>query len=133
VAIGAATAQPDPSAPGRAMAEGLAARVDQPDGGWLRVTADQGVIDQGQARARLEGGVALETSTGFDIRTDAVTTRFDQTRVDTDGAVTADGPPGRVEAGQMSLRLDEQGAYVLDFTGGVRLVYTPPAADEGEP
>lgn len=125
--IGADVARPDPGAPDRALAEGLSARIELPAAGWLTVSAGQGAIDKSAGLARFDGGVQILSETGYDLRTQALTGWLDQTRLESDDDVVAVGPPGRIEAGRVALVRGPEGAYVLDFTDRVRLVYTPRA------
>lgn len=127
IRIGAASATPDPEEPARLQTEDLSARIETPDGGWLDIAAGQGMLDQGGALARMAGAVHIVSSTGYDMRTEALTARLDATDIESDGAVEAEGPLGRLEAGAMTLRrVGGTGDYVLDFKDGVQLVYTPP-------
>ncbi|WP_143096101.1 LPS export ABC transporter periplasmic protein LptC [Tranquillimonas alkanivorans] len=128
VRISADAAQPDRDAPARLTARALEGRVETPDGGWLDIRAGAGGIDQTADTARMEQDVRIETSTGYRIETDTLTTALDATSVASDGAVTAEGPPGELIAGRMEMRPVEGQAdrYVLDFTDGVRLLYVPP-------
>lgn len=131
--VAATEARPAPDAPGRAVATGLAARIETPDGGWLTASAERGMIDDTQRSARLEGGVALRSSTHYEIRTQAITAWLDRTLLETRGRIVATGPAGEIEAGSMTLRMIADGQYVLDFTEGVRLIYTPPSDATGDP
>lgn len=124
--VGADVAQPDPDIAGRMSAKGLSARLDLPEAGWLTVAAGTGIIDQGEGLARFEGGVRLLTETGYDVRTQAVTAALDRTWLTSDDDATALGPPGRIEAGRVKLTQSPAGRYLIEFTDGVRLLYTPP-------
>ena len=129
VTIGADLARPDAQHPGRTLAEGLSARIDLPESGWLTLAAGRGAIDRTAGIARFEGGVRVLTQTGYDVRTRALTVRLDRTRLTSDDTATALGPPGRIEAGRLDLRRGAGGGYLLDFTDGVRLLYRPPTED----
>jgi lipopolysaccharide export system protein LptC len=85
------------------------------------------VIDTGQQVVTLQGGVRIETSTGYVINTSGLTAALNETRAQTDGTVTATGPLGTLEAGQMLLERQNgaNGAHLLVFKGGVKLVYDP--------
>lgn len=133
ISIAAASAQPDPGDAARLTTESLSARVETPGGGRLDIVAGRGSIDQARGLARMEGDVRLDSSTGYDIRAPAVTARLNSTRVETEGGVRAEGPPGRITADRMILTrdpADPQGDYVLDFAGNVRLIYQPPSVKE---
>lgn len=131
VAVGAAVAGPDPENPGLAQAREMQARIDTVDGGWVDIEAESGQVDESAGLARLAGGVRMVSSTGYDVETAALTTYLRETRLESDGPVVAVGPPGTVEAGKVVLQQSDDGRYLLEFTDGVRLVYTPPTS-EGE-
>ena len=133
VAVGAAVAGPDAERPGRAEARGMTARIDTVDGGWVDIRAEAGLVDEGAGLARLSGGVRLVSGTGYDVETSALTTYLRQTRVESDGAVTAVGPPGAIEAGKVVLSRSADGSFLLEFAQGVRLVYTPSISEGGDP
>lgn len=129
VSISAAAARPDPSAAGRMTTDNLAARFELPRSGWIEVRAASGVVDNAERRMTLGDGVEIGTSTGYRIRAGALTAGLGETVLVSDGPVTAEGPPGSIEAGSMvvSRRSDAADApYLLVFNGGVKLVYQPP-------
>ena len=80
---------------------------------------------QGNAYTTLAGGVTLTNSAGYRIATDRLDMALDRTHLESGGAVTAEAPFGRIQAGTLVLTRDAQGDYKLDFTGGVRLLYQP--------
>lgn len=126
--VGADLAKPDPDDEQRALAEGLSARLDLPRSGWMTIAAGRGVIDQTQGTARFENDVQILSQTGYDLRTEALTAWLDRTRLESDGPANGTGPAGLVEAGRLQVIRNEDGRYLLDFTDGVRLLYTPPNA-----
>ncbi|WP_226779865.1 hypothetical protein [Oceaniglobus trochenteri] len=132
ITMAAESARPDTAE--RVTARTLRARVETPDGGILAMTAGSGVIDTAAQRADMEGGVRIETSTGYVIDTAGLSAALDATDVETTGAITARGPMGDLEAGQMALRQGDGGegpAYVLVFKGGVHLIYRPQPTQGG--
>lgn len=133
VAVGAAVAGPDSDNPGRAAAREMAARVETTDGGWIDIAAEAGLVDEGAGLARLSGDVTLVSSTGYDIETSALTAFLRETRVESDGEVRAEGPPGTIDAGKFVLTRSQDGRFLLEFTEGVRLVYIPPTAEGRSP
>lgn len=129
VSISAAAARPDPQAPGRMTADRLAARFEVPDGSRIEARAATGTVDAGAQRLTLGGGVEITTSTGYRIAAEALSAGLGETALASEGAVTAEGPPGRIEAGAMTVarRADAADApYLLVFKDGVKLVYRPP-------
>ena len=128
VSISATAARPLSDAPGQIAAEGLAARFQVPDGSRIEASAAAGTVDGPGQRLALAGGVEVGTSTGYRIAAEGLSAGLREMALVSDGAVTAEGPPGRLEAGGMTLRrVAEAGGntYLLVFNGGVRLVYRP--------
>ncbi|WP_212522844.1 LPS export ABC transporter periplasmic protein LptC [Actibacterium sp. MT2.3-13A] len=127
IAVQAKAARPDPAGPGRASAEALSARLDFADGSSADITSAQGRVDTAEGLAYLEGGVVIDTSTGYHITTEALTTALEHTSVVTESTVEATGPLGRLTAGRMQIDedADAPGQYLLVFKDGVKLVYDP--------
>ena len=115
----------------QAVAQGLALRLDTPDGGRTDLTAASAVIDDATSRLFLSGGVEIVTSTGYRITTDAMTANLDRSGLESPGPVQATGPAGTLVADKFTLGQDNQtpgqapGGYLLVFKGGVRLLYQP--------
>ncbi|WP_372885573.1 LPS export ABC transporter periplasmic protein LptC [Shimia sp.] len=123
----ARSARPDPEIAGRSSAREMDARIDFADGSHLVFTADSATVDTRDDAATLEGGVQIESSNGYLIRTEALTTAMRELRAETAGTVTGRGPAGRFEAGRMLVfPAETEDEVTLFFTNGVRLVYTPP-------
>ena len=95
-----------------------------PDGVSYRIRADEARLDQKASVVVLSGGAALDASSGYAVRTETLVAALDQTFAESAGAVTATGPQGDITAGQMRLDLID-GAYVLVFKSGVKLIYRP--------
>lgn len=127
IAVLAETARPDPKDADKASAETLSARLDFKDGSFADITSATGQVDTGHGMAYLEGGVVIDTSTGYHITTEALTTALEKTSVTSDTQVNATGPLGDLTAGSMQLDEDKRapGSYVLVFKDGVKLVYEP--------
>ncbi|GAA0296584.1 hypothetical protein [Rhodovulum strictum] len=127
IAFRAETARPDPDISGRASAEAMRARLDMPDGSHADIAARRGIVDTGAGVAVLDGAAQIDTSTGYTVRAMRLTAALERTDVLGEGPVTAEGPPGRIEAGAMQLSTDpgNEDRYVLVFKDGVRLVYDP--------
>mgnify|MGYP006314263865 FL=1 len=75
----------------------------------------------------MSGGVRVETSAGYRLETGDLTGRLDRTQLSAPGAVVAEAPFGRIDAGAMQLdRADgNAGDSILVFKNRVRLVYDP--------
>jgi lipopolysaccharide export system protein LptC len=110
-----------------AEALGLKMVLTTPDGGTANLQAGTGTIDDATQEIVLEGGVTLDSSTGYRLETATLRARLDRTGLQSGASVVATGPVGRIEAGGMSLGQDNRtpGAYLMVFNGGVRLVYQP--------
>ncbi len=126
VSFRAATVRPDPDDRERLLAEIVSATLLLNGGAIIDIAAERGAASQSRMTARLEGDVQITTTTGYDIRTDAIDARFDTLFAETPGPVTGFGPPGALNAGRMILTSDpETGNAHLQFTDGVKLVYKP--------
>ena len=124
-ALSVAAAVARPGAGG--TADDLVMRYDTKDGLRIDLEATSGQIDQTGGQAILRDGVTITTSTGYKLTTSGLDAALDRTKVVSDGAVTATGPLGRIDAGRMELRHGDAGidGYVLIFNDGVKLVYQP--------
>jgi lipopolysaccharide export system protein LptC len=107
-------------------ATAISGLIEMPLGGTATMMAGAGRLDSAAARVILTEGVSLTSSTGYRLTMPGAAVALNQTDVTSQGAVLASGPLGRIEAGGMHLGQDAAGAYILDFTLGVRLIYLPP-------
>ncbi len=124
--IKAAEARPGVAGSSNAgSATDLSALIAMPGGSTATVTAGAGRMDQAAKQAILTGGVHLASSTGYTVKTAGMSVALDQTDVTSLGPVTGTGPAGTITAGGMHLGQEPSGGYLLDFTGGVTLIYTP--------
>ena len=79
----------------------------------------------------MSGNVAFSTTSGYDLRTDRMVTRFDVLYAESPGPVVGTAPAGDVSAGRLVLRTDEEsGNAQLLFTNGVKLLYQPRVLEE---
>ena len=62
---------------------------------------------------------------GYTIESDALTVSGETNDIASPGAVTGIGPVGRIEAGAMALRQQDD-TPTMRFTNGVHVVYQPP-------
>jgi lipopolysaccharide export system protein LptC len=102
----------------------LTLRDEVEEGAVIR--AREGVVDTGRRDVVLDGDVRIETTGGFDIRSDLMEGRLDRLDILSPGPVTGVGPIGDLSAGSMRVTEDEAGRQRLLFTGGVDLLYLPP-------
>lgn len=129
IALSADSATPAKGGQGIGGAEGLRLDWRAQDGleAWLSAPH----VGMGADSISLTGGVLIRTSTGWQLTAPQVTTQTDSASIRADGGITAQAPFGEVTAGAMQIARQpapaEGGsqAHVLDFTGGVRLVYRP--------
>ena len=119
VALTAATARPDPAAPGALSAETVEALVDS-GGRTLTLRAPAARI-AGDVLT-VEGGVRIGTSDGWMVVAPRVTAALDRTEVVAAGPLTGTGPAGTVIAGALLMTADR-----LVLSGGVRVLYDPRA------
>ena len=98
------------------------------DGLAADLTAPGGTVEAGGIR--LTGGVRITTSSGWAMTTPEVDSPTGdgetQAAIIAPGEVNAFAPFGQLTAGAMELsRADQAGDHLLNFTGGVRLIYQP--------
>ena len=124
--IKAADARPGVAGSSNAgSATDLSALIQMPGGSSATLQAGAGRMDQAAKQAILTGGVTLTSSNGYTVKTEGVSVALDQTDVTSLGPVSGAGPAGTITAQGMHLGREPSGGYLLDFTGGVTLVYTP--------
>ena len=102
------------------------AQLDFASGGSVHLEADQGEVDLEGDIATMSGNVVIDSSTGYVMRSDTITSRLSRLEVISPAEVRATGPAGTLTAG--SMRIGEKGednGVQLLFTDGVKLVYDP--------
>lgn len=127
--------QADEMIPGEGAGSGRASEVRldwrRPDGLTARLTAPQGEL--ANSIVALTGGVHMTTSTGWQVEAPQIQATTDGTIVAAGEGIRAQGPLGSLEAGAMRLApattdpAEPTAPAVLNFTDGVRLIYTPPS------
>jgi lipopolysaccharide export system protein LptC len=116
-----------PMEDGSITADQLDARIQFADGSRLFLDALNATVEDGADLLTMTGGVRIESSVGYVMTTNAMTSALNQIEAETHGAVQGTGPAGTLEAGKMQIRPSENGEDVqILFTGGVKLVYQPP-------
>jgi lipopolysaccharide export system protein LptC len=120
-------ARPETGTPDTGTAQALRAVLNTPDGATTDLRAETGRLDSRARVLRLDGGVQITTSSGYQITTNAMTAALDRTDVQSAGALAATSPMGQITAGAMSLTEDPgaPGAYLLVFKNRVKLIYEP--------
>lgn len=104
--------------------------VETPDGARIEMRAATGEIDAEARRLRFDGPVSIATSMGYDVETPMLEADLGTGRVVSTGAITVDGPFGRLTAGAMRTEMPQGTAPRMVFSDGVRLLYDP--ASRGE-
>ncbi len=109
------------------VATAIVARYELQGGLRIDLSAAQGDFDEAAGTLSMSGGVRVETSAGYRLETGDLTGRLDRTQLSAPGAVVAEAPFGRIDAGAMQLdRADgNAGDSILVFKNRVRLVYDP--------
>lgn len=131
ISFSATSAQPDPNNTKRAFAEKLSSRIVLKSGTTIDFSADTGVIDDSNDIATLEGSVVMQSSTGYVVHTQEISSGIRTVRSETKGPIQAIGPIGKFSAGKMLLTSDSEGGNThLVFTKGVKLVYYPKEAPQ---
>ncbi len=126
VTLGADAVRPMAGEGLRLAGTALDLRLDVPDGATLTIDSPTGEIDTTTRVAALNGGAILESSLGYRVETEALSASFDIVAAETLAPVVVTAPGTRIDAGRMALtQRDADGAYVLVFNEGVRLVYDP--------
>lgn len=120
-------ARPDPGDPRRMTAERTVLLLDAGEGGRAGLRAARATVHTADRAVRLEGGVSVGTSTGYDLRTERLEGTVRRLDLLAPGPVEGDGPLGALRAGAMRITEDETGAGRLVFTRGVEVLYLPPS------
>lgn len=126
--VTAATAHPATGTEA-AAAEAVVAALSMPGGGSADLAAATARLDTASGRLDLAGGVRITTSTGYTVETEALSVRLDRSGVTGERPVSATGPAGRIDAGGVAITRQEaadgSAAYLLVFSGRVRMIYQP--------
>lgn len=113
----------DPSQ-SHASAHNVETRFETPTGLVVDIRARDGVLDALQRTVTLSGGAVLQSSSGYVLTTDTISSSLERTEISLPSPIVAVGPFGNINAGSGSLT-DHSGSYVLDFQDGVKLLYNP--------
>jgi len=131
VTLGADSVRPMAGEGLRLRGDLLNVRIEMPDGAVMTIDSPVGEIDTTSRVASLDGGAVLESSLGYTMKTEALTSSFERVEASTLGPVNVIAPGTTIDAGRMSLSLRGDGeSHVLVFNEGVRLVYNPRALKE---
>lgn len=121
------SARPELGNPRKMQAEGISLAVDGLQGNrTLHLRSVLGAVDTERGDVRLLGDVAVRSSLGFVLQTDALLAGFREFNVMTPGEVHGSSPFGKLEAGSMRMTTQgEEDAQLLLFENGVKLLYDP--------
>jgi len=119
-------AMPVQGVPDQLTADNIEARVVLSDVDFMLLDARHSLIDLGASLATLTQDVHLTSSTGYRLDSDLMTVALNRLDVYSPGPVSVTGPAVTLTAGTMRLT-GPDGAQVLRFTGGVRVLYDPPS------
>jgi len=109
-----------------ARASNLEARLENQAGRHIRMRAPKGTLQDTVGRALFFDEVVIDTSTGYIIETELLTTQLDESAAQSPGRITAKGPLGDLDAGSMHIspKSNGEGLHIV-FKNGVRLLYDP--------
>lgn len=102
------------------------------DGREVFATAPSARVDLPSDVAEFFGQVDVQTSDGFHMITQGLTTRLDVTRTEGGGPVQGFAPFGTLDAGGMLYTAKPGGQSLLVFNGGVKLIYEPQSNEAEE-
>ncbi|WP_375692104.1 LPS export ABC transporter periplasmic protein LptC [Pseudooceanicola sp. LIPI14-2-Ac024] len=131
IAVRAASVRPDPDQADSVIASDVTAQIDFVDGGNMTIAADTATFARGDRTAQLRGNVRITSSSGQQVRTEALDLSLDTLAITSPTEVQSDGPEGRLTSGGMQVTNGTGDDDVqLVFTGGVKLVYEPGRSKE---
>jgi len=102
--------------------------MDAPNGTKLNITSGTSVLNTTEQTARLNGLSRVTTSSGYTMETNGLTADLKTGEIVSDGQLEIKAPFGNLTAGKVRIHVTSTGGgQQMDFTQGVRLLYTPPA------
>lgn len=127
VAVTADLAWPTVDGSGSLEASNVSAHFGLIDGERADVRADHGRIEPEENVLELRGNVVVVTASGWTMESETLDAWLDWTRLVSPSPVSTTGPLGILDAGNMNLHRDKgpEGSYLMEFDGGVHLVYHP--------
>lgn len=128
IAVAADNAMPDATTPDTLLVESLNIDVAAPDGTTLNITSGTSVLNTATQTARLNGLSRMITSSGYTMETNGISADLKTGEIVSDGQLAIKAPFGDLTAGKVRIHVTSAGdGQQMDFTQGVRLLYTPPA------
>lgn len=124
--VRATTAWPGTDDRSGTRAQDIVAKLDSTDGLITDLASKSGHIDPAGGPIHLFDGVALQTSTGYRMRSAVVDMTSDYGVITAPNPVEGETPIGPIEADWMQLsRPAPEAPYNMVFKGNVKLVYQP--------
>ncbi len=131
IQLSAAEASPDNRDGTAYTANDIHAKIETADGSTVSISALRGTVNSISRIAQLTDEISLTTSDGYVAKTFGLSFSLDQLDIKSQGEITAKGPLGLIKAGGLHImsetsdKAGDSGGYVLLFTDGVKLIYTP--------
>ena len=117
-------AAPVHNAPNQMRADVVQARVDLSETSYILLASAGSLVDLSARTAQLEGNVRITSSSGYRLASEEMVLSLDILSVISPGPVHVNGPSMTLSADRMELT-ETDGAQVLMFNGGVRMLYDP--------
>lgn len=126
VSITASVVRPASGETRHPEAEDLRAKIDLTKGGQITLRSNFGELTPAGDIVVFRDAVVITDSQGLEVHTEHLHALLSRIEAETEGAVTATGPIGTLDAGRMQLTSDADGQNVrMVFTNGVKLIYDP--------
>lgn len=123
ITVEAESAKPDLLNPRRVSATNIIASIRTTKNEHYKIIADTARFDGTNDDLDLEGNIQLTSSSGYTLNTQQLSANLGTTGMIAKGKIKGTAPGGTIEAGAMEL-IVKDGAQLLVFTNGVRLVYS---------
>lgn len=124
ITVTAESARPKILNPQRISAKNVKAQIKTLQDTSYDIVADEAQFDGKSEVLDLEGNIIITSSAGYELKTQHLSAKLGTTGLLAKGEVEGKAPGGTIKAGRMEMMIKD-GAQLLVFTNGVRLVYTP--------
>lgn len=124
ISVEAKSARPDLTNPKRLTATSVSAEFSTLSGDTYSLRSKTAVFDGTQDTLDLAGDVRIESSGGYTLTTQDLSADLALTGLLAPGQIEGTVPGGTISAGRMEL-VTHEGAQLLVFKNGVKLVYDP--------
>lgn len=125
----AETVTPDAAPPTRAAIQTLSGRIEFSGGPQIDLKSETADVDLKTRRMTLSGKVEAQTADGYVFHANEAQIDLDAGGLTAEGAVSGDGPMGRIDAQRLAVSppTGTEKARTFLFHDEVRVVYDPPA------